>query len=174
MLITIIFLILFILLIPTAYAAVIGAPIAVVSKSRVKEIMDIADIKPRDKFFELGTGTGRMMIAVAKNTDAKVIGFELSPIFYFITLLNLKLNNIKNYKLIFKDFFTANLKEANIIFCFLMPKTMEKLKGKFERELAPGTKIISFVFEIKGWIPYAMIKSNKKLPVYFYKIKLPV
>lgn len=173
MLTTIIFLLLFILLIPTAYAAVIGAPIAVVSRSRVKEIINIAEIKPQDKFFELGAGTGRMMVAVAEKTGVRFIGFELSPIFYFITLLNLKLHNIKNYNLYLRDFFTLNLKEANVVFCFLTPKTMEKLKRKFEKELIPETKIISFAFKIRGWIPCAVIKDNKELPVYFYKLKPP-
>ena len=51
-----------------------------------------------------------------------------------------------------------------------MSKTMEKLKDKLLKELKSGTKIISYTFEIKGWMPYAIIEENKKLPVYFYKI----
>ncbi len=167
-------LILLILALPTAYAAIIGAPIALTSKSQIEEIIKTADLKDGETFYELGTGTGRVMASIAKvteNKNIKVVGFELSPIFYLITLLNLKLRGIKNYKLHYKNFFNADLKEANIIFFFLMPKPMEKLKEKFIKELKPGTKVISYAFEIKNWSPYVVIKENKKLPIYFYQIK---
>ncbi len=160
-----------ILFIPTLYAFLIGAPIALTSKSRIEEIIKKAEIKRGDKFYELGTGTGRVMVIMAKYRQIKVIGFELSPVFYFITWLNLKINGIKNYKLYLKNFFNANINEADIVFCFLIPKTMEKLKDKFIKELKPETKIISFAFQIKGWVPYAVIQGGRKPPVYFYKIK---
>lgn len=170
MLLNILLLVILILLIPTIYASLIGAPIALTSRSRIKEIIRIADIKPSDKFYELGTGSGRVMVSVAKHSEADVVGFELSPIFYCISLLNLKINGIKKYKLFLKDLFTADLGKADIVFCFLMPKAMEKLRQKFEKELKSGTRIISYAFEIKDWTPYTMIKGNQKLPVYFYKI----
>ena len=165
------FLIFFVLLIPTIYAAVIGAPPAPTHKSRIKQIIKIAKIQPSDKFYELGSGTGRVMIEVARKTGAEVIGFELSPIFYFITLFNLKLHGIKRFKLFFGNFLRADFKKADVVFCFLMPNTMDRLRKKFKQELRPGTRIISYIFEIKNWIPYAVIKDNKKPPVYFYKIE---
>lgn len=79
------------------------------------------------------------------------------------------MHRIKNYKLYYKNFFNADLKEADVIFCFLMSKTMEKLKDKFLNELKSETKIISYAFEIKDWMPYAIIRKNGKLPIYFYK-----
>ncbi|MEK7635724.1 MAG: methyltransferase domain-containing protein [Patescibacteria group bacterium] len=166
-----IIIILLILLLPTAYVSVIGAPIALTDKLVIDKIIKIADVKDGETFYELGTGTGRIITAFAKNKNIKIVGFELSPIFYLITLLNLKLRGVKNYELHYKNFFTADLKEANIVFCFLIPKTMEKLKDKFSKELKSGSKIISYAFEIEGWMPYAKIEENKKLPIYFYKIK---
>lgn len=121
MILNILLLIFLILLIPTAYAGIIGAPIAITSKSRIREIIRLAEIKPDDKFYELGSGTGRVMVVVAKHSKAEVVGFELSPIFYFITLINLKVNRIKKYKLFLKNFQNADLEEADIIFCFLIP-----------------------------------------------------
>ena len=61
-----------------------------------------------------------------------------------------------------------NLKEADVIFCFLMPETMEKLKIKLEKELKPGVRVISFAFEIKGWTPQTVIKEKQKLTAYIY------
>jgi len=163
--------VLFILAIPTAYAAVIGAPLVLTSKSRVREIIDKAEIKEGDKFYELGTGTGRVMVAVAKYSGAKVIGIELSPLFYLITILNLKINRVKKYELFLENFFKSDLRGADIIFCFLIPRTMVKLKEKFSKELEPGAKVISFAFPIEGWVPYEIIRGGKKPSVYFYRTK---
>ena len=168
------FLIIFVLLVialPTAYAAVIGAPLAPTNKELLGEIIKTADLKNGDVFYELGTGTGRVITAFAENEKIKCIGFELSPLYYFITLFNLKIKNRKNYKLYCRNFFNADLSEANAIFCFLMPKAMRRIKEKFLKELKPETKIVSYAFKIKDWEPYAAIKKQGKLPVYFYKIR---
>ena len=170
MLLSILILLILILVIPTAYAAIIGAPPAPTDRTRIEKIVRVADIKPNQKFYELGSGTGRVMVLIAKMSRAEVIGFELSPVFYLISLLNLKIHRVKKYKLYLKNFFNANLKEADIVFCFLMPNAIEKLKEKLKRELKAETKVISYVFEIKGWTPCAIIKDNKKLPVYIYQM----
>jgi len=171
MLVSILILGILILAIPTGYAAIIGAPPAPTDKTRIKEIIKVAGIKPNHKFYELGSGTGRIMVLTAKMSGAEVIGFELSPIFYLISLLNLKMHRVKKYKLYLKNFFNANLKEADVVFCFLMPNAVEKLKSKLKQELKAEAKIISYVFEIKGWTPYTVIEGNQKLPVYIYQMQ---
>ncbi|MFA5098760.1 MAG: hypothetical protein WC461_00885 [Candidatus Paceibacterota bacterium] len=163
-----IILILLAIVLPTAYAAVIGAPLAGTNKETVEEIVKTADLKTGDVFYELGTGTGRIITAFSENEKIKCVGFELSPLYWFITFLNLKLKNRKNYKLYCKNFFKADLGEANAVFFFLMPRVMERVKEKFLSGLKPKTKIISYAFEIKGWEPYAVIKKPGKLSVYFY------
>lgn len=165
-----IILILLAIALPTAYAAVIGAPLAATNKKLLEEIIKTADLKDGDVFYELGTGTGRVISAYAENEKIKCVGFELSPLYWLITFLNLKLKNRKNCEIYCKNFFNADLSEADAIFCFLMPKTMQKIKEKFLSELKPGTKIISYAFKIKGWESYAIIKKQGRLPVYFYKI----
>lgn len=167
------FLVILILLaiaLPTAYAAIIGAPLAITDKKLIAEIVKTADLKNGEVFYELGTGTGRVIAAFSQNQNLKCVGFELSPLYYFITLLNLKSNGAKNCELYMRNFFNADLSEANAIFFFLMPKTLEKLKNKFLKDLEPGTKIISYAFEISGWTPYKIIEMQNKPKVYFYEI----
>lgn len=140
-------------------------------KPVIKEVLKKLDLKKGDKFYELGAGTGRVMILAAKSRpDIWVIGFEKSLIFYCLAWLNLKLNGIKNAKIYFKDFFKVNLNQADVVFCYLFPAILEKLKNKFSHELKPDVKIVSFGFEIKGWQTSLIIKDSK-LPVYFYEIK---
>ena len=151
-------------LIPTAIAGAIGAPLAITRKKQVEKIIEKAGIKETDIFCELGTGTGRMMIKAYQKTHCKVIGFEMSPLYYLITLVNLKINKVKDYKLHLKNFFKADFSEANVIFVFLMPEPLKKLKFK------KGQKVVSYCFPIESLKPYYIMKEEKQLPVYYYQI----
>ena len=170
MLLTILLILILLVLLPTAVAGVIGAPLAITNKEALAQAIKKAGIAPGDKFYDLGCGTGRVLKEVAKETGAEVVGFELSPIYYLIAWFNLKINRVKNYKLYLRNFYQANLSDADIVFCFLMPKTLSKLKTKLETELKPGAKVISYCFEIPGWPASKVIKKDKQLPVYIYQL----
>lgn len=154
---------------PAAYAGVIGAPTALADKEQVKKALQRACVGKNDVFYELGTGSGRIMLAAAQR-GARVVGFELSPIFYLTTIINLRRRGINDYQLYCKNFFNAPIGNASVVYCFLMPQAMTKLKEKFARELRPGTKVISYAFEIPGWTPSASVASKNKQPVYIYTI----
>ncbi len=123
-----------------------------------------------DKFYDLGSGTGRVLIAAARRSKAEVTGIELSPIFYLITILNFRLNNIIKYELRLEDFFKSDLRKADVVFFFLTPKAIERLKNKLTKELKPGAKVISFAFHIEGWAPYRVISGGNMPSAYFYRI----
>ncbi|MBM4177647.1 class I SAM-dependent methyltransferase [Candidatus Gribaldobacteria bacterium] len=160
------------LIIPTAIAGLIGAPLALTNKKQLKEIVVKAEIKPNDIFYDLGCGTGRVLVKVQKQTKARVVGFEMSPIYWLISWLNLKINQIsqKNGKVYLRDFFKADLSKANLIFLFLMPKPLNKLEIKLKKELNKGSKIISYCFPLPNLKPYLTLQSPTSLPAYFYKI----
>ena len=54
-------------------------------------------------------------------------------------------------KVYFKNFKKVDLSEYNVIFCYLLDYYLNSLKQKFDKELKPGTKIISYGFPIKNW-----------------------
>lgn len=158
------------LVIPTAYVWYTGAPTLSTSHIKVLELIDKAKISNKDNFYELGAGTGGVMITVAKLTGAKVVGFELSPITFLLGWVRIKISGAKNCKLIFKNLLKAELQNADVIFCFLMPKILERLRDKIIREARPGTRVVSFAFPMPGLNPYEKIQDNKKPAIYFYKI----
>ncbi|OGZ34012.1 MAG: hypothetical protein A2Y98_00910 [Candidatus Portnoybacteria bacterium RBG_19FT_COMBO_36_7] len=122
-------------------------------------MFELAQIKLGQKLYDLGAGDGRAMIIAKSEFGASTEGFELSPIVYLIGRLNLLFHRAKGAKLYFKNFYNQDLSEANVIFCFLSPHAMERLKPKFEKELKPGTKIISYSFSLHGWQPKEVIEG---------------
>ena len=51
------------------------------------------------------------------------------------------------------NFTDASLAGASLIVCYLFPRGMERLRPKFERELTPGTLVVSNTFAVPGWRP---------------------
>lgn len=155
----------------TIYGFIIGAPILCSSKRAVLAALQYAQIKPGKNFYELGMGTGKILILAKKHFRVRPTGFELSPFLYLIAKINLWIHGVKNTKLLMKNFYKENLREADVIFCFLTPHAMEKLKPKFEQELKKDTRIISYAFSIKGWEPEKTITSYPRAKVFIYRIK---
>jgi hypothetical protein len=54
-------------------------------------------------------------------------------------------------KIVNGDLFDADLYEATVITVYLDESTNQRLKLKLEREARAGTRIVSHVYEIKGW-----------------------
>jgi len=141
----------------TIYSAVIGAPYFKTPKKAIREIFELAGIKPGDKLYDLGAGDGKILIIAEKEFRAQGIGFELSPTFWLLTKIHLALAGAHHSQVYCRNFYNQNLSEADVIFCFLSIHAMERLKPKFEQELKPGTKIISYAFSLRGWQPKQVI-----------------
>ena len=60
-----------------------------------------------------------------------------------------------------------------MIVCYLFPKGMEKLSKKLEKELKPGTLVISHTFALPGWKPFKTLDVDDLYytKIYFYQKK---
>lgn len=166
-----IFFIFFIILVTYAYGSWRAAPWVPMWNKDVKRFLRLAQIKPGDKVYDLGSGDGRLVYAAAL-AGANAQGFEISLLPYLISKLRMLFyKGSGTYKISYQDFWKADLRDADAVYFFLMPKIMDKMKIKLERELKPGTKVISYVFSIPGW----PITETNRLPgnntIYCYQIK---
>lgn len=121
------------------------------------------------RIVDLGSGWGHLIVGMARKfPKAFVTGYENSPLpFLFSFLLKGKLPvSVK-----MQDFFTADLKAADVVLCYLCPYSMEKLGDKFTKELPESAQVISLVFAIPGWKPDKVIYADDlyRSPIYFYK-----
>jgi len=127
-----------ILLIPTAYAAKIGAPYAPTRGRAIAKAFDQVGVGQGDKVVDLGTGDGKVLLAAAQR-QAQAIGFELSPIMWIIAYL--RCLRKKNIKVRYQNFFKATLPEdTTYIFCFLMPQNMPQVKTILKPSTYPPRK----------------------------------
>jgi len=154
----------------TCYSAAVGAPFFPTPARLIKKAFEEAGLKNGDKIYDLGSGTGKALIIAEKYFDAISIGYELSPVIYVISKINLFLRGAKKSRVIFGDFYNQNISDADIVFIFLMPRSIEKLKSKFEKELRRNAKVISYAFSVNGWNPKKIIQEKKSQVMFIYEI----
>ncbi len=121
----------------------------------VRGMLKVADVKPSDVVYDLGSGDGRVVIAAVQEFEAKrAIGVELSESLVKRSREEIsKLNLESRVEVIHEDFFNVNIELADVVFLYLTQSGNEKLKPKLERELKPGARIVSRSFEVPGWKP---------------------
>ncbi len=64
--------------------ALYGAPFVPTQKSVIRKALKLAHLKPGETLYDLGAGTGRVLVIGAKEFNAKVVGFEFSLLLFFI------------------------------------------------------------------------------------------
>ncbi len=126
----------------------------------------LAKIGKSDIVYDLGCGDGTALITTAK-LGAKGVGIEIDPLRYWIAKIRFAVNRFSgNLRTERKNFFDIDLSEATVVFAYLIPKTLARLKPKFLKELKPGTRIVTFVYKID--LP--LIASDEKNELYVYQI----
>jgi len=124
-----------------------------------RAMLKLANAGPDDIVYDLGCGDGRILILATKEFNVKkAVGIDNDPRRIAEAIENAKKNNVLNrVVLIEDDFFNVDLSEATIVTLFLLTVVNEILRPKFERELQPGTRIVSHEFRIPGWKPKKII-----------------
>ncbi len=145
------------------------APFISTKFNAIISILKELDLSGDECVYELGAGSAGFLRAIEqKFKNKKLIGVENSYWPYFLTKIQISLS-ASSIKLIKNDIFKVNLKEADIIYCFLNSKTMNKLAKKFKEECRPNTLIISYIFQIKEFEYEKVIKDGSN-NIYFYRI----
>lgn len=141
-------------------------------KRVIEKMVAMAKLRPREKVFDLGCGDGRLLIAAEKKAAVKTEGFEIAPLVFFLAWIR-KILSRSRMKLHFKNLFAANFRQANVIFCYLIPNVMPRLSEKIKRECKRGTRIVSNTFHIPGLKPTKILARDPQngLPtIYVYRV----
>ena len=120
----------------------------------IRQMLILAQLKPREVFFDLGAGDGRAVIMAAKDFGARAVGVELREDLVKKALSTVYENGLQDRVTIVNgDMFNVDLTSADVIFLYLTTSANEKVKPKLETELKPGVRVVSHDYEIVGWKP---------------------
>ena len=130
------------------------APHVPTAEDVVKKMLELAELKSGEKLYDLGSGDGRIIIMAAKEFGANAIGVELRDDLVQYTRKKLEeLGLTKRGSVIHGDMMQTEIKDADVITLYLTTSANEKITPKMEKELKPGTRVVSFCFRIPSWEP---------------------
>lgn len=120
----------------------------------VSAMLKLADAKPGDVVYDLGCGDGRIVIAAAKQYGLHGVGIDINPERIKEANENAAREGVANLvKFKVGDLYEADIKEASIVTLYLLPDVNMKLRPKLQRDLKPGTRIVSHSFDMGDWKP---------------------
>lgn len=142
-------------------------------KKGIPKALELADIKPNEKFYDLGCGDGRVLVEAVKRYNCHGVGYELMLPYYLLAKIRTKLSGLDGrIDLRCKNIFQADLENADVIFCFLSPGLMQKMSKYLKtKKLKKGARMISYAFRINDMKPEKKIdQSGENWNIYLYKI----
>lgn len=114
------------------------------SQKTIDKMLRMADARPDDLLFDLGSGDGRVVIAAAKNYGTHAVGIEKSRFLAWLSKRAIRENRLQDkVRIINADFFGQDLSQATIVTAYLSRKINCRLEPKLRKELRDGTRIIS-------------------------------
>lgn len=155
------------------YSSIKGSPYVATRSKRILEILENAHLKKGRLFIELGSGDGRVVREAVKQYQVKGIGIDINPLLVFWSKLICRLNsNLYKNNIVFRteNIFNTDLTKADYVYIFLMPKLIEELTPKLDKELKKGAIVISHGFPFKNWQKKLFKKLDRlPFPTYYYQ-----
>lgn len=142
-----------------------GAPFLPTENSAVDAMLKFLRPNPGTKAADLGSGDGRIVIALAK-LGIEAHGYEINPILVLISRWKIKRAGLQNKAFIhWKSFWNEDFSQFSSLTLFGIPYIMERLETKLKKELKPGSRIASNAFGFPH-LPLA----EKQGKIYCYEI----
>ena len=137
------------------------------NRKTARAICRLAEISKDDIVYDLGCGDGTFIITTAKEFGAKAVGIEIEQTRFLISKIRIIFNGLSSTITAKREnFFNTDLSNATVVIVYLIPKTLEKLLPKFQKELKKGAKIVSYKYPINLKIK----KEDSKNNLYLYII----
>ncbi len=138
-----------------------AVPMVGLPKSALNQVIAALELTDRSVVFDLGCGDGRVLQAVrVANPGVRCIGVENNPMVWVLAKLRLGMGT----KVIRGNLINQNLSAATHVFIYLGSDLMIPLEAKFERELAPGSRVVAVQFPLPKYKPSRAIKLADSVP----------
>jgi SAM-dependent methyltransferase len=137
----------------------------------LSRIFALVDLKDGERFYDLGSGDGRVVRAAAEKKKVAAVGVEIALPLYAWSLMMKVIKPRENVVYICKSLFNVALTDADVVYVFGRPGRLgKKLTEKLQRELKPGARVLSYTFPLENMVPTVVDKpSPQALSLYLYR-----
>lgn len=147
-----------------AFASGCGSSVAVWTDGEVPFVRSIPEVIDRmlemarvgsgDLLYDLGSGDGRIVIRAAKRYGVRAVGIEIDPDLVHKArsqAFREKVDSLVEFRA--QDALTVDVSAATVVTLYMLPDFNAKLRPIFDKQLKPGSRVVSHDFAIDGWIP---------------------
>jgi len=121
----------------------------------VDAMLAMAKVTDKDVVYDLGCGDGRIPITAATKYGARGVGIDIDPKRIEEANQNAKAAGAVD-KVTFRlaDLFESDIHDATVVTLYLLPSLNVRLMPKLQKELKPGTRVVSHSFDMgPTWPP---------------------
>jgi protein-L-isoaspartate O-methyltransferase len=139
------------------------APYVVSPQEIVDRMLELADLKPGEKLYDLGSGDGRVLITAVVRFKAKAVGVEISD--DLVSSANDRIHRLgldSDAHVIHGNFLDVDLSPADVVTLYLATDANELLRPNLEKYLRNGSRVVSHEYAMPGWKPKLVDKDPER------------
>ena len=140
----------------------------------VHRMLEMANVKPGETVYDLGSGDGRVLIVAASRFRAKAVGVEISERLVKSSTESLKRAGLEDLtRVIHGDLMDTDLSPADVVVMYLLRDSNDLIRPKLEKSLKPGTRVVTHDYEIRGWKATAVERMEaykREHAIYVYTV----
>jgi SAM-dependent methyltransferase len=128
----------------------------------VREMLRLAGVGPADLVYDLGSGDGRIPITAAAEFGARGVGIDIDPRRIREAEANARAAGVTDrVRFRNEDLFEADFRDATVVTLFLSADVNLRLRPRLLRELAPGTRVVSYWHDMGDWAPLRTVRTPR-------------
>lgn len=142
-----------------------GAPYVPTPRHVALKMLTLADVSSTDVVYDLGSGDGRILIMAAQEFGARGVGIEIDPELVQTARRKARRAGVAD-RVEFRqgDLFDTDLGPATVVTLYLWPDMNNRLRPKLQRELKPGSRVVSHSFDIDEWAADTTVTMETPAP----------
>jgi hypothetical protein len=130
------------------------APYYPTPETIVEKMLTFGGLKAGEKFYDLGSGDGRVVVMAAQKFGADATGVEMDPDLHKQSTDRIRALGLETKaRIILGDITKQDFTNANLLTVYLLPSSNDKIRPMLEKQLKKGTRIVSHDFTFSGWAP---------------------
>jgi cyclopropane fatty-acyl-phospholipid synthase-like methyltransferase len=141
----------------------------------VDAMLKLGKVGPNDVLYDLGSGDGRIPITAARTIGARAVGIDIDPQRIQEANANARAAGVTDkVRFLNQDLFETDISQATVVTLYLLPSLNLRLVPKLNRELKPGTRVVSHAFDMGDAKPEETEQVNgRTIYMWTIPIRLP-
>lgn len=150
----------------------LDVPYVPTGQKTVEEMLKLAGVKPGDVVYDLGCGDGRIVITAAEKFGATGVGVDLNPERIAEAKANAAAAGVSDkVEFVLGDLFEFDFSKADVVTMYLLPSVNLELRPKLQKELKPGSRVVSHDFHMEDWKPEKTMRVGTHDTIYLWTIE---